>query len=149
MFLFSLAATAQDNTPDAISQQYTLQELTIVNLKKGDKIGLENLIFVGGTTTLEKTSEPVLVQLLQVMQDNPSLKIEIQGHVCCYPDRKHKLSKERAKRVYDYLKGNAIDTKRISYKDFGGREPIYPIPEETNDQRNANRRVEILVLEIE
>lgn len=139
-------AWAQEKDADTITQKYNLQELTIVKLKKGDKIGLDNLIFVGGSAGLMEKSKPLLEQLLEVMQNNPKLIIEIQGHVCCYPDRKNVLSKKRAKMVYDYLRSKGIDKKRISYKDFGGRKPIYPMPEQNEEERIANRRVEIEIL---
>jgi outer membrane protein OmpA-like peptidoglycan-associated protein len=143
--------TAQTETEkDTISLNYQLEGVTIngkATWKKGDKILLQNLIFRGGTSFLEVSSKPLLDELLRVMQDNPNLKIEIQGHVCCYPDRTHPLSKERAQVVYEYLLDNGIKRPRIRYKDFGGRKPIYHIPEQTNEERNANRRVEIEVLE--
>jgi outer membrane protein OmpA-like peptidoglycan-associated protein len=108
LLVSGVVATAQQGDPEVVSQQYNLQELTIVKLKKGDRILLENLIFRGGTSFLEKESKPLLEELLEVMQNNPRLKIEIQGHVCCYPNRTNKLSKERAKVVYEYLIDNGI-----------------------------------------
>ena len=151
LVFFWLPAFAQDETvKDTISLNYQLEGVTIngkATWKKGDTILLENLIFRGGTSFLEVSSKPLLDELLTVMINNPMLKIEIQGHICCYPERTHSLSKERAKVVYDYLLDNGIKRSRIRYKDYGGRSPIYPIPEQTNEQRNANRRVEIEVLE--
>jgi len=152
LFLLSgFFATAQKETEkDTISLNFQLEGVTIngkVTWKKGDKILLQKLIFRGGTSFLEVSSKPLLNELLRVMQDNPNLKIEIQGHVCCYPDRTHSLSKERAQVVYEYLLDNGIKRARLRYKDFGGRNPVYPIPEQNNEERNANRRVEIEVLE--
>jgi hypothetical protein len=98
LLVSGVVATAQQGDPEVVSQQYNLQELTIVKLKKGDRILLENLIFRGGTSFLEKESKPLLEELLEVMQ----------GHVCCYPNRTNKLSKERAKVVYEYLIDNGI-----------------------------------------
>ncbi|MDV6170076.1 OmpA family protein [Flavobacterium sp. DG1-102-2] len=149
--LFRLSAPAQDQVvKDTISLIYQLDGVTInghTTWKKGDKIVLGNLIFKGNTSFLEVSSKPLLDELLTVMINNPKLKVEIQGHICCYPDRTHPISKERAQVVYEYLLDNGIKRSRIRYKDFGGRNPIYPIPEQTNEQRNANRRVEIEVLE--
>lgn len=146
LLISGVVATAQEDT-EVVAQQYNLQELTIVKLKKGDKILLENLIFRGGTSFLEKESKPLLEELLEVMKNNPRLKIEIQGHVCCYPNRTNKLSKERAKVVYEYLIDNGIPKSRMRYKDFGGKRPIYAMPEKNEQERIANRRVEIEVLE--
>lgn len=145
LLISGIVATAQEDI-EVVTQQYNLQELTIVKLKKGDKILLENLIFRGGTAFLEKESKPLLEELLEVMKNNPRLRIEIQGHVCCYPNRTNKLSKERAKTVYEYLIDNGIPKSRMRYKDFGGKKPIYPMPEKNEQERIANRRVEIEVV---
>jgi len=149
--LFSgITAKAQEAKKDSITLMYQLEGVTIngkVTWKKGDRILLENLIFKGGTSFLEVSSKPLLDELLYIMQENPKLKIEIQGHICCYPDRTFRLSKERAQVVCEYLEDNGISKSRLRYKDFGGRKPIYPIPEQNEEQRIANRRVEIKVLE--
>ncbi|RYJ42352.1 OmpA family protein [Flavobacterium beibuense] len=112
----------------------------------GDKFKLDNLNFYGGTAELLPESRPVLAGLLKVMKENPNLKIEIQGHVCCNLNKDHPLSKERAITVYTYLQVHGIDTSRISYKNFGGSSPIYKIPEMTEMEKTANRRVEIEII---
>lgn len=142
--------TAQDDAEmEAIAQRYNLDELTIngkVKLKKGDKIRLDNLNFFGGTANLIPGSEPILKELLKIMQDNPKLVIQIQGHICCYDEPWDELSSHRAQFVWHYLKKNDIDKKRISYKDMSGKHPIYPIPEATEAQREYNRRIEFEVM---
>jgi flagellar motor protein MotB len=35
----------------------------------------------------------------------------------------------------------------MRHKDFGGKSPIYPMPEKNEQERIANRRVEIEVLD--
>lgn len=145
----SLLCAAQEEPEDEISQRYDLHEIAIegkVRLKPGDLIALSDLNFSGGTTTLLPTSEPVLQDLLKIMQDNPKLKIQIQGHICCVPDEGHEISNARARVVMRYLKKNGIDKDRVSHKDFGGTCPLYPIPEEIDEERTANRRVEIEIV---
>jgi outer membrane protein OmpA-like peptidoglycan-associated protein len=80
------------------------------------------------------------------MQDNPKLKIDIPGHMCCSKDRTN-LSGDRAKSVYNILVKNGIDKSRMTYRGFGSEKPIYPLPEKTEEERVANRRVEIEILE--
>ena len=95
-------------------------------------------------------SQPVLYELLCAMQENPSLKIEIQGHICCQTEGDNDLtylSTQRAKIIYNYLVRKKIDRKRLSYKGYGNTQPIYPIPEKNEEERDANRRVEILIVE--
>lgn len=116
--------------------------------KAGEKIKLKNLNFNGGTAVFKSHSYPVLKELLQIMRSNPNLKIEIQGHICCYTESdENDISAKRALAVYKYLIKGGIDKKRLKYKSFGGSQPIYAIPEQNEEEREANRRVEILIIE--
>lgn len=116
--------------------------------KVGEKISLRNLNFNGGTAVFKSHSYPILKELLETMRSNPNLKIEIQGHICCYTESNdHDVSGKRALAVYNYLVKSGIDKKRLKYKSFGGSQPIYAIPEQNEEEREINRRVEILILE--
>lgn len=89
-----------------------------------------------------------MAELLQVLIENPKLKIEIHGHICCQPNEPNELiSRARAEAVYYYLIKNGINRDRLQYKSFGSSQPIYPIPEKNDFERDENRRVEILILE--
>jgi outer membrane protein OmpA-like peptidoglycan-associated protein len=116
--------------------------------KKGDRIRLENLNFYENSTTLLPTSLPVLKDLLAVLKAHPSLKIEIQGHVCCQVENEEKLSYRRARLLYEYLVDNGINAERLSHSGFGSTKPIYPLPEKNEQERVINRRVEIEIIEI-
>lgn len=141
---------AQEETEYEVFQRYDLEGLTIegkAKLKRGDKVVLNNLNFKGGTTTLLEESEPVLRELLKIMWDNPKLKIQVQGHICCQDDKEHEISGARARLVWRYLKKNGISKDRVSHKDFGGTAPLWSIPETTDCEREQNRRVEIEIIE--
>lgn len=114
----------------------------------GDKIKLKNLHFYNVSDVVVPKSRPVLAELLQVLIENPKLKIEIHGHICCQPNEPNELiSRARAEAVYYYLIKNGINRDRLQYKSFGSSQPIYPIPEKNDFERDENRRVEILILE--
>jgi len=115
--------------------------------KKGDKIVLQNIYFYNDTEILLPKSRHTLNELVATLQDNVKLKIEIQGHKCCSPLDDTDLAGDRAKTVYQYLKDHGINKKRLSYKGFGGSKPIFAIPESNEEQREANRRVEIEIIE--
>jgi outer membrane protein OmpA-like peptidoglycan-associated protein len=115
--------------------------------KKGDKIRLEHLNFYENSTTMLPEAKPVLEELLASLKALPTVKIEIQGHVCCQIENHEKLSFRRALMVYNYLVDNGIDPARLSHTGFGSTRPIYPLPEKNFDQIVANRRVEIEILE--
>jgi outer membrane protein OmpA-like peptidoglycan-associated protein len=86
------------------------------------------------------------------LEQNPSIHIEIQGHICCQKRGDgmdnhtgiNNLSVARAKYIYDYLIENGIDEERLAYQGFGADKKLFP--EERNPyQQRQNRRVEILI----
>ena len=116
--------------------------------KIGDKLVLKNLSFYDRTDILYPESYKIREELLQVLKDNPKLKIEIQGHICCSPGKdEEEIALKRCIGTVEYLVINGIDKSRLSYKSFDAKQPIYPIPEKNEEQRKANRRVEILILD--
>jgi outer membrane protein OmpA-like peptidoglycan-associated protein len=116
--------------------------------KTGDKIKLKNLNFYNMTPRILPKSRPILTELVCALQDHPNLKIEIQGHICCQRNYDiNELSVMRARAIYNYLVGQRINRKRLSYKGFGTSAPIHPIPEKSAEEEEENRRVEILILE--
>jgi outer membrane protein OmpA-like peptidoglycan-associated protein len=123
----------------------------------GTKIVLRNMNFFGGTPFLLPESFPLVDELFEVMRVHPKLVIEIQGHICCiassgdspygaYGGTGSGLSEERARTIYAELIGKGIEPNRVSYKGFGHSRPIYPFPEKTEEERIANRRVEIKIV---
>ena len=121
--------------------------LKVHEAKAGEKLKIENLNFVLNTFAIVNESRGKLYELLLVMQNNPDLKIEIQGHICCSTSNKGKLSYDRAKAINNFLIGQGIEDERVTFKGFGSTQPIYPLPEKNEAERAANRRVEILILE--
>ncbi len=119
------------------------------SLKPGDRVLLSNLVFKGGRCTLEKSSRKELKKILAFFKENPNMKFEIHGHVCCiewfYEDAVDEdtgisnLSVSRARTIFEYLAKNGVDPKRMKYHGFGRDFPIEGGPEE------ENKRVEILI----
>ena len=125
-------------------------ELTkqIRNSKVGETIKLPNIYFFNNSDQIVAKSQPTLFDLLTAMEENPKLKIEIQGHICCQlVSDINDVSTARAKTIYSYLIRNKIDRKRMTFKGFGISKPIHKIPEKNETEANENRRVEILILE--
>jgi len=115
--------------------------------KVGDKLILKNLHFYNRSGIFVPESRPILEELLKIMLANPNLKIEIQGHICCQKGTDvEDTAKVRALAVYNYLINNGINKNRLSYKSFGSSKPIHIIPENNEDERNENRRVEIQIV---
>ena len=114
--------------------------------KPGEKLKLENLNFQLNTFAIVNESRGKLYELLIVMQQNPELSIDIQGHLCCMPTDRTNLSTQRAKAISQFLRMNGIENSRVTYQGFGSSKPIYPLPEKNEEERAANRRVEIEIV---
>lgn len=116
-------------------------------LKKGDKVTLDKLLFKTGYSYLTSNSVKVLKQIADTLVKRKELYFTIQGHVCCTQnsrdavDRKTKqrnLSVARAKYVYDYLVKKGVDKKRMKYVGMRRKFPLGGDPK-------YDRRVEILI----
>jgi outer membrane protein OmpA-like peptidoglycan-associated protein len=120
----------------------------IKEAKVGDVLILKNIYFKNRSAVIVPKSQPVLFELLCILEDNPKLKIQIQGHICCQLENDFEgISTARARAVYVFLVRNKINRKRLSYKGFGISKPIHPIPEKSEQEEDENRRVEIRILE--
>lgn len=118
------------------------------NLKKGDRITIDGVMFYKDRDVILEESIPVLDNLLHFLEENPDVKFKLIGHICCgdtsNPGRdlinlrtkKRNLSEARAKSVYNYLRKNGIDGKRMRYLGMAFIQPLGGMDED-------DRRVEI------
>lgn len=97
--------------------------------------------FKGGTNTIERGSQPRLEQLYATMVQYPELNLHIRGHVCC--GNNQRISKKRAKVVYQYLKEHGISKDRMTFKGYSNTLPVV-FPETSAADRSANRRVDVI-----
>ncbi|MCO4804968.1 MAG: OmpA family protein [Flavobacteriales bacterium] len=125
-----------------------------IDTSKESNIVLEGVEFIPGRHYPLTESRSRLDQLLLTMKKYPSLKVEIQGFICCdyrqfdgmdNDTQTMNLSENRAKFIYDYLIREGIDEDRLQYKGYGSSRPKI-FPEVTEEDKQANRRVEIKVL---
>ncbi len=115
--------------------------------RPGTLIVLPEIQFYKNSFGIMPSSQREVFELIRIMTENPRLYIEIQGHICCVDNDVRKLSLERAKQVRRILLSNYILERRVKVKGFGVTKPKFPIPEATEEQAAANRRVEIMILE--
>lgn len=120
----------------------------IKKAKKGDNIQLFDINFQFNSEKISLESEQIVLDLFEALYKYPKLRIEIQGHMCCNPNKNDvTLSYRRAKYIFDFLIKHGIGTERLAYRGFGTVRPIYPIPEKNETEEKMNRRVELLILE--
>lgn len=137
------------DNPNGTKTEYKLEAAFMQKVNEahvGETIRIENLNFQINTFIVIPESKGKLYELLVVLQNNPNLKIEIQGHLCCMPIDKLDLSTQRAKAINNFLVANGINETRLTFKGFGSTKPLFPLPEKDEKQRIANRRVEIMIV---
>jgi outer membrane protein OmpA-like peptidoglycan-associated protein len=142
--------------PKVIVAEKPAPKIDITNVKKDETIRLDNILFLPGSHRIREESLETLFHLYIVMKDHPTLKIRLEGHICClkntthdgydYDSQEYRLSENRAKAVYDYLVEKGIDEERLEYKGFGISKPL-AWPERSFADENMNRRVEVRILE--
>ena len=82
------------------------------------------------------------MRLYDFLAENNEVYAFIRGHVCCAQDPE--LSTARAYVVYSTLLRKGIPVERISYQGFSNTIPaVYP--EITDEDRQRNRRVDVLL----
>ena len=121
---------------------------TPLDIKRGVKYPLEGVNFSKSQTTLVPGAEAKLDALVAYMKANPKNNIEIAGHTDNEgADQRlnQRLSEFRAKVVANYLFNKGISPSRIETVGKGSSEPL--VPNDSDENKAKNRRIEILVLE--
>lgn len=120
----------------------------VLKLEVGQNLKLKNIFFYNNSARIRTGSEKTLYDLQCVLEENPTIKIEIQGHICCQKNTDvNDVSSARAKAIYNFLIRNKINRNRLQYKGYGSSHPVYAVPEKSEAEADANRRVEIKILE--
>ena len=87
---------------------------------------LNNVFFDLSKSTLRPESKVELLNLANYLKNNPTLRIEIQGHTDSQgdPAKNMLLSEARSKAVADFLIQEGIDPKRLTFIGYGSSKPI-------------------------
>jgi len=87
---------------------------------------------------------PELNAVVKLLEENPDLKVEIQGHTDNVGSAafNQKLSEKRANAVMEYLVNKGIQAERLSAKGYGFSMPA--VSNDTPEGRAKNRRVRLM-----
>lgn len=113
------------------------------SLKQNGSIAL-HINFETGKSSIKAESLPLIDQLAEMLTNDPSIKISIEGHTdnTGTPAVNMTLSQDRSKAVMTALIAKGIDKTRLSSKGWGQTKPI--ADNSTDDGKAMNRRVEIV-----
>ena len=111
-------------------------------------IELKNIFFDRKQATLRTESTTELQQLVTLLKDNPTMKIEVSGHTDAMgkDSDNQKLSEDRARAVKEYaVTVGGVEPLRIMARGYGESRPVSS--NDTDEGRAKNRRVEFTILE--
>ncbi len=128
------------------SDSVYLMDIALQPLKLNASVTFKNVHFESNSFKLLPISLVELDKLVQVLNENTTLKLQIKGHTdnVGKDDDNLKLSTSRAKAVAEYLFKSGIYATRLSYKGFGASQPIDE--NKTEEGRAKNRRTEFEIV---
>jgi outer membrane protein OmpA-like peptidoglycan-associated protein len=106
-------------------------------------IAAKNILFVTGSAKLQTKSFKGLNDVVKIMQENPAMKLSIEGHTDNVGSDtfNQTLSDNRAASVMNYIVSKGIDASRIASAGYGESRPL--ADNKTAAGRQQNRRVEM------
>ena len=144
---YTIEATAVNYFPfyDTITDPKNFTGV-VMSPKEIKSFVLHNIYFATGKTRILDSSEPALNELYQFLISRPKQCIRIVGHTDNIgSDRSNQaLSEGRCKEVRHAMIERGILPERIEIEGRGERDPI--VPNDTEENRQMNRRVEIVLL---
>lgn len=108
---------------------------------------VQGIFFDQGKSTIRKESNATLEGAVKVLQEFPSVRLEISGHTSSEGSAEvnARLSQERADAVKTWIVGKGVDPNRIQTRGAGADEPI--ADNKTAVGRAKNRRIEFKILQ--
>jgi outer membrane protein OmpA-like peptidoglycan-associated protein len=100
--------------------------------------------FDTGKSIIRDESKPIIDQIVQMMNENPDLKLSVEGHTdnVGTPASNKTLSEARAKSVVSAIVAQGITADRLNPAGYGQDKPI--ADNNTEEGRAQNRRVELV-----
>ena len=107
------------------------------------------ILFESGSGTLDKSAGPILDQIAEILKACGGIRLQIQGHTDSQgrESMNQALSQNRAQSVLAALRERRVLTGNFEAVGFGETQPI--ADNETAEGREANRRIEFVILEKE
>ena len=115
-------------------------------LNQSGHVAVYGINFDTGKSSIKDDSEPVLGEVVKLLQDNADLKLRVEGHTDNQGKSKENLalSKKRAQAVKDWLVKKGVEAGRLTTAGFGDTKPVGD--NNTDEGRGKNRRVELVKL---
>ncbi len=122
------------------------KDLYLVPIEIGQVVRLNNVFFDFDKWDLRSESFIELDRVVTLLKENPAIEIEMSAHTDSHGSDEYniKLSDKRARSVMEYILSKGIATSRIISQGYGETKPV--VPNDTDENRQLNRRVEFTIL---
>ena len=133
--------------PEEIKEDIVEKDAEVKAVETGKVCDLRDIYYETNDYSLTQESKMLLALFIEFLKENPTVKVEIQGHTDNIGNDADNLllSENRAKSVYDYVIGQGISANRLKYKGYGESNPI--ASNNTEEGRAKNRRTVFLIYE--
>jgi OmpA-OmpF porin, OOP family len=115
-------------------------------IEKTGHVAVYGINFDTGKATLQPDSEDTLKQVAALLQQNPDLKLRVEGHTDNQGTAaaNQSLSEKRAQAVVAWLTAHGVAADRLKAQGFGQTKPV--ADNSSDDGKAKNRRVELVKL---
>jgi outer membrane protein OmpA-like peptidoglycan-associated protein len=115
-------------------------------VKVGQRIVLRGIYFSSGSARIQPRSYPILDDAVKILNNNPTVRVEIQGHTDSVGKAGYNLnlSQSRAEAVRSYIISTGVKSDRLVARGYGEDMPVSS--NLTTEGRSENRRIEFLIL---
>lgn len=146
-----------NNLVDELTEEIKKGEIAVTQLR--DKLSLsmvDKILFDSGSSDIKKDGKKVLDRVSEILRKISDKQIRIEGHTDNVPIGQRiakkfptnwDLSTARATTVVRYLQEKGIDPKLLSPSGYAEYKPIEP--NETEEGKAKNRRIEIVLIPLD
>jgi outer membrane protein OmpA-like peptidoglycan-associated protein len=152
----------------ASSSDTVVIDIDMIRYHAGDIFALYQVYFYNDAAIMQRRSIPQLEQVVQMLDENPGMKIRLHGHTNgnyhgpiirsktktnffamgaeteTRNGSARELSRVRANVVRDYLISRGIASNRLELKGWGGKRPLFDKHDDVNAVKNLRVEIEVL-----
>lgn len=123
-------------------------DIRLLPIRQSMVLQLRNIQFETASADLKEESYVDLDKVVRLLKDNPELRIELSAHT---DDQgtdifNKRLSERRGESAKRYIIRHGIDPERVTSRGYGKSQPL--VPNDSEEHRAMNRRVEFKVVEL-
>lgn len=146
---FVISDLIPNNTTDEIYTINRVIELEPIII--GKEIVIDNIYYDFDRWNIREDAKPALNQVVQILLDNPELKMQLSAHTDCRGelDFNLDLSQKRAQSAVDYIISTGINSERLTAVGYGESSPTVNCvcDDCSEEEHQTNRRTTFKILE--